>query len=464
MLEQSYINRQILEVKKGGAYIFLRKIFTLIKLIVFTPSYFFTLPFLLIIYLIRPWFLVRFGYLPSSRIGHFALNIELYLCEKEYGFYNVGKPYIDLFCFKEISNKQLAKMWKRKINILPTWILLPIINLNIFFKKLFSTCKVHETFENTDKIDDWHDLLDKSNPHLQFTKKEKIYGKKCLKQFGLSDQDKFVCLDVRDQAFLDKNFPEKEWKHHSLRNVELDNFLLAAEEIAKRGYYVFRMGKKVLKPLKTSNPKIIDYANLNLRSDFLDIFLGANCEFYIGSGSGFSSIPYIFRKPLARIVFPLVRVVKPKINHTKLVTGRKNETLYVDFGHSSRNGITLTKHYILKENKKELTLNEIFLKNLALDGNENYFLENGIIVKDPTSNEIKDMAIEMIDLLEKKWTPSKIDTELEEKVQSIFDKNINSSIFKIKVLENFKIKFTHVGKFKGKISNSYLRNNLNWLN
>ena len=240
--------------------------------------------------------------------------------------------------------------------------------------------------------------------------------------------------------------------------------MIAVEEITKRGYYVFRMGKKVSTPLNTSNPKVIDYANSNLRSDFLDIYLGANCEFYLGSGSGFSSVPYIFRKPLARIVFPLVQATKPDVSQVECATGKKNETLFCDFGLSSRNGLTLTKHYFLKEKKKKLTLNEIFLRNLATNTKDNYYLENGIVVKDPSPDEIKEMALEMVDLIENKYVRSQSDDILEEKAQRIFDQNINSLAFKKKISESFNIKFTHVGKFVGKISNKYLRNNSDWLN
>ena len=180
---------------------------------------------------------------------------------------------------------------------------------------------------------DWHGLLEKSNPHLKFTKEEITYGKECLKKFGLLNSEKFVCLDVRDQAFLDYDHPEKVWNYHSLRNVELENFILAAEELTKRGYYVFRMGKKVLKPLKSSNFKIIDYANSNLRSDFLDIFIGAHCSFYLGCLGGFSSIPYIFRKPTAAVIWPLVSdIFKPKISQIELITGSNHETVFVILG------------------------------------------------------------------------------------------------------------------------------------
>ena len=374
-------------------------------------------------------------------------------------------PHLDLFCFERVSNNQLAKMWKRKLNILPSWFLLPIINLNIFLSKFFPKCKLHDSLDHINYSHDWYGLISKSNPHLKFTKEEITYGKECLKKFGLLNSEKFVCLDLRDQAFLDYYFPEKDWHYHSVRNVELENFIPAVEELTKRGYYVFRMGKKVLKPLKSSNPKIIDYANSDLRSDFLDIFIGAHCSFYLGSGGGFSGVPYIFRKPLARVVFPVVNITKPELSKIKLVTGSKHETIFVNFGLSSRNGVTLIKHYISKESGKKLTLKEIFLNNLAFGRSDlEYFSDKGIVVKDPTPEEIKDMAIEMVDLIENKWRSVEGDDELQEKVQNIFDQNINSDLFKSQVSKNLKINFTHVGKFTGKISTQFLRKNLKWLN
>ena len=70
----------------------------------------------------------------------------------------------------------------------------------------------------------------------------------------------------------------------------------------------------------------------------------------------------------------------------------------------------------------------------------------------------------MVDLIEKKWRPVEGDDELQEKVQNIFDQNINSDFFKSQVSKDLKINFTHVGKFRGKISTQFLRKNLKWLN
>ena len=63
--------------------------------------------------------------------------------------------------------------------------------------------------------------------------------------------------------------------------------------------YLIRMGVFTEKILQTI--KIIDYSNSKYRSDFMDFYLGINCEFCITTGSGFDSIPYTFRKPLLYI-------------------------------------------------------------------------------------------------------------------------------------------------------------------
>ena len=58
-------------------------------------------------------------------------------------------------------------------------------------------------------------------------------------------------------------------------------------------------GSKVLKPMKSSDPKVFDYANSKMRSEFMDIYLGAKCTFCVSlGGAGFFGIPFVFPKPL----------------------------------------------------------------------------------------------------------------------------------------------------------------------
>jgi|TARA_B100001971_G_scaffold213598_1_gene247441 hypothetical protein len=45
-------------------------------------------PLVLIVRLIRPWVLIRFGYFFAGRIGHFAFDVEYYMTEKKLGLHD----------------------------------------------------------------------------------------------------------------------------------------------------------------------------------------------------------------------------------------------------------------------------------------------------------------------------------------------------------------------------------------
>ena len=65
------------------------------------------------------------------------------------------------------------------------------------------------------------------------------------------------------------------------------------------------LGSKQTKNFKSTNPKIIDYANSEFRSEFMDIYLGAKCSFCISTGYGPDMLPYIFNKPIGLMALPL---------------------------------------------------------------------------------------------------------------------------------------------------------------
>ena len=73
----------------------------------------------------------------SERIGHLAANTELYLCEKKFKINFPKKKHLDIFCFgKIVSNKYLAALWKKKLNIIPYIFVTPIMKcLSLIDKK-----------------------------------------------------------------------------------------------------------------------------------------------------------------------------------------------------------------------------------------------------------------------------------------------------------------------------------------
>ena len=98
-----FVKRILLEIKKGGIKTFIKKFITVFFLILSIPIYLISFISLIVIYIIGPSYLIRFGNLNSSRLGHFVANTELYLCEKEKKINLPKQRFIDLFFFKKLA-------------------------------------------------------------------------------------------------------------------------------------------------------------------------------------------------------------------------------------------------------------------------------------------------------------------------------------------------------------------------
>uniref|UniRef100_UPI0040472DF9 TIGR04372 family glycosyltransferase n=1 Tax=Algoriphagus sp. TaxID=1872435 RepID=UPI0040472DF9 len=256
------------ETRNGGIIVLLRKLKSFLRVIFILLFSVLALPIVLLIRLIRPFYLIRFGTLFSSRIGHLAANTELYLCERDAGINQPQKRITDIFylAYRPICNKQLVRMWKKVLNIWPSWILIPIVRIN----KLIPGGKIHEIGNNTQHDRDVHNLFDRFPPHLKFTNKEEVRGKAKLASMGITPEDQFICLIVRDNAYLNKHQPDGDWSYHDYRDCNIQNYVIASEALADCGYFVIRMGVFANEPIKTKNKKIIDYSFNGMRDDFMD--------------------------------------------------------------------------------------------------------------------------------------------------------------------------------------------------
>jgi len=231
----------------------------------------------------------------------------------------------------------------------------------------------------------------------------------------------------------------RDWSYQYFRNYNIDDFVLAAEELTKRGYYVLRMGVVVNKPINSNNPKIIDYANSNLRSDFMDIYLGAKCSFCLSTKFGFDELPQIFNRPLAVV----------------------NNAPVGDIHAHREDYIVMIKHHVLKKEKRRLTLSEIFSNGVAFTDNIKFFDQKGIELVDNTPEEIRDVAIEMVEKLEFNQKLNPEDEELQKTFRRLFASNIK----RFNYHKNYYRKFYGSDpKIKSSISTKFLRENKNWLN
>jgi putative glycosyltransferase (TIGR04372 family) len=366
-----------------------------LKIVVKLLLYVLAVPVVLVLRLIRPWLLVRWDFLISTRIGHFTANTELYLCRLDAGINEPQQRYVDLFYMGgPICNQQLAIMWRRILHVWPAWIMLPIVRIN----RLIPGGAVHEIGENTKNARDVQNLLDQSVPHLEFTADEEARGKEGLRAMGIPQSSRFVCLIVRDSAYLNDYIPLGDWAYHGYRDSDIQNYMLAAEELARRGYFVIRMGAKVKEAIKTEHPRVIDYATNGMRTDFMDIYLGAKCEFCLSTGLGYDGVPEIFRRPLAIV---------------------NDHSLEYIRSWNVRD-LTIVKKYWLRKEHRFMTFREILDSGVGRFLMTRQFEESGIELIENSPEEIAALVLEMDDRLKGKWQTTKEDDELQYRFWSIY--------------------------------------------
>lgn len=402
----SWIKSQIIQLRKGDNKVLIHKIKKFFFIISIFISTIIVLPIFLIIRLISNFFLIRFGKIPSRRIGHFIIDTNLYLCNLRKN----PKNSIDLFYLeKPVSNKALLKIFKKYLITIPEIIIIPLLFLNkikylgnnkhdIILNPYFSGSDLRTGKEADEKIN-------------YFDNNDIEIGKSFLKKLGLKETDKFICFLCRDEEYykflfnktydMDYNFNGDQSK---FRNTNIENFRSVCEYLTDNGYYIFRMGQKVSRPFSINNKKFIDYATLGIRTEFLDIFLAANCEFFLSTGSGLDSVSRIFNKPRVRVSNSRISLVDT----------------------TCKRDLNMPRHHFHKSSNKELTLTELFDYGLATATKDLEFQEKKVITKDNSPEEIKNAVIEMIDLIKNNFEVDEERRYLESKFWKNFLTKMNN--------------------------------------
>ncbi|MFA4849316.1 MAG: TIGR04372 family glycosyltransferase [Methanoregula sp.] len=351
--------------------------------------------FAILFRLLKPLVIIRIRCLYSERIGHFAANTEIYLCEKDRGINIPNQRFVDIWYYNSCEcNMQLKKMWNRILKIWPSRLslLIVLINSHLPDGELFTI----PWRGNQDR--DVNNVLEFVPPHLSFTQDEEEFGRITLDSMGLSSHDLFVCFIGRDPNYLKLINSNLDTSYHDYRNIDINNYIPAAEEMVNRGYYAIRMGLEVANALASNNPGIIDYATNGQRSDFMDIYLGAKCHFFISVGTGVDNIAGIFRRP---ILF---------VNYAPLE--------YVPSW--DKNNIFIPKKHWLDKEQRLMSFREIIESGAGRFLCTNQYLEMGITLIENTPEEIREVAIEMEERLKGIWVTTEEDEELQRRFWSLY--------------------------------------------
>jgi len=345
-------------------------------------------PAVLVIRLLRPLITIRFTGLASHRIGHFAGNTEVYLCERDADLY--GRRNLDIFYYDwSVCNGQLARMWKRVLRV--SALVQPLALVN----RWLPGGAAHRIEMPRDS--DVRGVLRRFSPHLSFTAEEETRGREALAAMGLPDGAEFVCFFSRDSAYLEATYREKDWSYHSYENSSIQANIPAMEEMVRRGYSCFRMGSVVSQALESDNPRIVDYST-RYRSEFLDLYLSARCRFFVCGPSGITALPMVFRRPIV---------------HTN----------YIPLGflpNWNPQDLMIPKKLWSREKGRLLSFGEMFSPGINSLINAQEYQRLGLEVIDNSPEEILDAAVEMDERLRGAWRPAQGDEELQERFWSLF--------------------------------------------
>jgi len=373
-----------------------------------------SIPLVLLMRLIQPIYHIHLGYFYGGRIGHFVYDTAMTamtIDKKTKGLY--------LFYFlPNIANKQWAKMVKRELNVY-FWVRFLVFANSIIpgGKKHFLQPGVHQKYISRDL----KGLIYHSDFECKFSVKETVFVKKWLKDKGWKEGDKIICVHVRDNEYL----PTNNWSYHDYRNSDINTYIPAMELLAKKGYWVIRMGKTMEKPIKASHSRIIDFAFDNY-NDLIDVWLFANCELCITTGSGCDAISSVYRRPILHLnSLPLTHIES-----------------YSNVMHAPK------KLYWEKSNLL-LTFKEYCENDFFYSERYEYF---GIKIVDLNSKEITAAVLEKVETLELDYIDSKEGAVLQ---NTFWNLALNQK------------KFSDLNGFihpQAKISMSFVKNNQNWLN
>ena len=210
-------------------------------------------------------------------------------------------------------------------------------------------------------------------PILKLKDKHREQGQAWLRRHGVPDDVWFVTMFVREAGYYDED-PES--GHNKYRNADIANYASAMREIVDRGGWVVRIGDPSMTPLSPMEG-VIDYSTDPQRHDWLDLFLCASCRFFVGTDSGPFWIPGAFGVPVVS----------------------SDQFPYGPWP-VSRHDLFIIKPLQTVADARRLTIEETVRPEFFGVAFTHVYDSRGVAVIDNTTDEIKEVVVEMIERLD----------------------------------------------------------------
>lgn len=405
MSKLAFINLIISQKKLIRLKVFIRKIISPIELLIGGVI-------ILICYALEPVIKIRFGRLYTSRIGHLCYNMDNYLSSRrgresnEWGVFGIDN---------RVSNKAIYSLWRQQERILFTNLAGPPLH---FLNNLIPTSRLLISWQN--ELHPEVSLASATRSNILLSQSDEIRGEKLLEALGITHP--FICLHNRDSAYLEHY--GSDGNSHDFRDFDFDDFELGIQKITEIDLMVLRLGEKIKTESRIDNPKFFSITG-SKRSDFLDLYLIAKSQLYVGGNTGFSHVSRLFRKPQLLVNYIPLRFQD--------LSGWGTESLVVP-----------KKLYKISD-RRYLRLSEIMTLPYDIHYKGDFFGDLGLRVDNNSQEEIANAIVEMQSRVAGTWHDSEVQKQLQNQFWDSVARERYSKVIR--------------GELKIKISSTFLERN-----
>jgi putative glycosyltransferase (TIGR04372 family) len=249
---------------------------------------------------------LKVAVLTVSRLGHLVVEPDSWFRQTQKRTIDDSTYYIFLSDGKA-ANESLYERLKTQLVVLENdyWIRMfnsrPMLLADEFYEVMpydvNSRKRGHVNDLNTYKI--IRELFRNTKPIYDFSFLSSSERYKCLARVGISESDRFVCLHIRDSAYLDR-MALLDTSYHNFRDSQLSSYELTINYLIEFGYKVVRLGKETNQYISVDSEHFIDLhllGNLEQR-DLLDVLLLQHCDFLISSPCGVTDLATSLDTPI----------------------------------------------------------------------------------------------------------------------------------------------------------------------
>ena len=309
---------------------------------------------------------VRFIRVPIEHVGHLASEVDCYFKEKVLGYHNNTRTLL-LAPRDVVSNQYLLNCFKERLMVISNpymcILLKPFSKLRVINYNVYSYAQIENGSSTAPQI---NATWGHRGSLWGLSEADCALGASILNRMGIATNDWYVCVHCREAGY-------KKWDIHDYRDASIGNYMEAIKSIVAAGGWCIRMGDHSMTPLPKMD-RVIDYCHSQFKSPMMDVFLSATCRFFLGSSSGLYWVASIFGTPVASAncaPFTHVRAFSPR-------------------------DLAIPKLYWSNRLNRLMTFKEILSDPCGDYRYSDLFNKSGIVLLESDSDEIRDLAEEML--------------------------------------------------------------------